>query len=377
MTYNPDNWDGENALPILYSRTATGAVNTWEVWLDKGGGVVVRWGQKDGTLQTATFQCERKNVGRANATTAVGQARLEAISKWKKQLKKKYFERLEDAEGPRLRPMLALKFDDKKAKIKYPVNVQPKFDGVRCLAYKDGPHVVLYSRGGDPYDVEHIRGALEEVLDEGLMLDGEIYIHGMSLQNIISLVKRPQEGSLRLTYNVYDLVHLDLQGSEAWKERLINHTAWFDYAQSIGLPGFIKPVPTVPANNELDIKKLHDQFVIEGYEGAIVRTLAGTYRIGYRSADLLKVKAFDDGEFIIASWSVGKGKFANVPIFKCKVGNGKTFDVAPRGTDEVRAAMLKGAKAMVGKPYTVRHFGFTDEGVPRFPVGIGLREKGT
>jgi DNA ligase-1 len=74
---------------------------------------------------------------------------------------------------------------------------------------------------------------------------------------------------------------------------------------------------------------------------------------------------------------VGKGKFANVPIFKCKLSNGKTFDVAPRGSDAVRVNLLKNAKSMVGKPYTVRHFGFTDEGVPRFPVGIGLREKGT
>jgi DNA ligase-1 len=372
-----DEWDGEHALPTLYSKTATGAINTWEVWLDKGSGVVVRWGQKGGALQTSVFQCERKNVGRANATTAVEQARLEAIAKWKKQLKKKYYVNIEEATGPKLRPMLAAKFDDKQAKVKYPVAVQPKFDGVRCLAYREGKHVVLHSRGGDPYDVEHIRGALEKILDEGDMLDGEIYVHGMSLQNIISLVKRSQEESKLFVYHVYDFVHLDLQGAEDWTERGTNLRAWFDYEQEQGLPDFIKPVQTYAAANVHMVKTLHDQFVREGYEGAIVRTYSGTYRIGYRSSDLLKVKSFDDGEFIITGWCLGKGKFANVPIFTCKTSKGKTFEVTPRGTDEVRALLKQNANSMIGKPYTVRHFGLTDEGVPRFPVGIGLREKGT
>lgn len=246
MTYDADNWDGKNALPKLYSRTAAGAVNTWEVWLDGEGGVVVRWGQLNGTLQTATFQCERKNVGRANATTAHEQSRLEAISKWKKQLKKKYYEQLEDATKPHLRPMLAAKFVDHRKKVQFPVDVQPKFDGVRCLAYRldVSEPVTLYSRGGDPYDVEHIRSILDEVLPAGIMLDGEIYVHGMSLQQIISLVKRPQEGSDQLNYHVYDFVNLELQGSEPWKERRRHLSEWFEN-NALGLPEDIVEVPTV------------------------------------------------------------------------------------------------------------------------------------
>jgi len=376
VTFDADKWDGKDKLPTLYSCTATGAVNTWEVWLDSGGIVVVRWGQKGGALQTATFQCTGKNIGRSNETSAFEQARLEAISKWKKQLKKKYYERLEDANKPHLRPMLAAKFVDHKSKVKFPVHVQPKFDGVRCLAYRlyvDEP-VALYSRGGDPYDVEHIRLILDGFLEAGTMLDGEIYVHGMSLQQIISLVKRPQEESKQLNYHVYDCVNLELQGTESWEERHRHLEEWFEVNAP---PATIVEVSSFLANREAHVAMLHDDFVKDGYEGAIVRTFTGTYRIGYRSQDLLKVKSFDDAEYVIAGWTVGKGKFANVPIFKCKLKNGKTFDVAPRGTDEVRARLLKAADSMIGKPYTVRHFGFSDTGVPRFPVGIGIREKGT
>lgn len=380
MSYDPETWDGEHALPKLYSRTASGAINTWEVWLDKAGGVVVRWGQMDGALQTTVFQCERKNIGRANATSMAQQAKLEAISKWKKQLKKKYYMSLAEASGPavqsRLRPMLAKKLEDRAGKFKFPVDMQPKLDGVRCLAQRIDGRVWLFSRGGDPYDVEHLRSALEHnLVDDDVVLDGEIYIHGMSLQNIISLVKRPQEASLQLTYNMYDIASTAQE--EPWSLRKGNLDSWFEWARSDGLTPLVKKVSTRSANSMEELKIAHDYYVEEGYEGGIIRLLDGLYRFGYRSSDLLKMKEFDDMEFELVSWDVGKGKFANVPIFRCRVPfNGKLFDVTPRGTEAVRQALLAQAKSMMGKKYTVRYFGLTDEGVPRFPVGIGVREKG-
>jgi DNA ligase 1 len=273
--YNPDvDWDGEHALPKLYSRSAGGAINTWEVWLDKAGGVVVRWGQKDGALQTTVFQCERKNIGRANATSVVEQARLEAIAKWRKQLKKKYFLTEGETAQLNLKPMLAKSFADRESKVTYPVDVQPKFDGVRCLAFRKDGVVVLQSRGGDPYDVEHIREVLEDRLDDDTVLDGEIYIHGMSLQNIISLVKRPQDGSLKLTYQVYDRTLLSEQ-TETWVERRDALAEWFRIQLLDEMPWFICGVRTHSALNATKVRLLHDQFVEDGYEGAIIRLYDG------------------------------------------------------------------------------------------------------
>jgi len=374
VSYNPDNWNGKGPLPMLYSRTATGAVNTWACWV-RGESVIVEWGQQDGTLQLAEFVCKPKNEGRSNATTAKEQARLEAIAKWRKQIKKKYYEKLEEAEnGPKLRPMLAKDFKKQK-KVQYPVDVQRKFDGVRCLAYWDGDRVELHSRGGDLYDVEHIRAEIQRFLRPGCMLDGELYVHGLSRQQITSLVKRPQDYSRSITYNVYDFVNL--QDNDRWVMRKHLLQEWFEQAQEVNLQDFIVETQTFEALDEADIKALHDEFVAEGYEGAIVRLRNGEYRIGYRSPDLLKYKMFDDGEFKLTGYKTGKGKFKEVPIFECTMKNGKTFDVAPRGTTAVRKELLRTAKSLMGKMYTVRYFGFTDEGLPCFPVGIGVREKGT
>ena len=274
--------------------------------------------------------------------------------------------------------MLAKEFKKQK-NVKFPVDVQRKFDGVRCLAYWDGLGVKLHSRGGDFYDVEHIRIEVQRLLRPGEMLDGELYVHGLSMQQIASLVKRPQEDSKKITYNVYDKVSLHVVDPEQWQERRANLHRWFQMhiEEARMMKSFIVQVGVFEAMDEDDIKKLHDQFIAEGYEGAIVRLREGPYRVGYRSPDLLKYKEFDDGEFKLTGCKPGKGKFKNVPIFECTMKDGKTFDVTPRGTAEVRAELLRTAKSLMGKMYTVRYFGFTDEGIPRFPVGIGVREKGT
>src|SRR3989304_5553014 len=91
--------------------------------------------------------------------------------------------RTKAGETKRIKPMLAAPFEDHKHKLVYPVTVQPKFDGVRCLAFRkaDGT-IMLQSRGGDPYELPHIQNEISPWLGNGWILDGELYIHGTSLQ---------------------------------------------------------------------------------------------------------------------------------------------------------------------------------------------------
>ena len=46
----------------------------------------------------------------------------------------------------------------------------------------------------------------------------------------------------------------------------------------------------------------------------------------------------------------------------------------PRGTHEERRDLYKIAKSMVGKKLTVRFQELTEDGIPRFPVGIAFRD---
>ena len=375
-------WDGVGESPWLYSKTASGAVNVWQCWA-QGANVEVRWGQEGGALQYASYECHPKNAGRSNSTTAEEQAVKEAVAKFKKQLKKKYFTTREEALNElNLKPMLAKDFEDRRGTIKYDVDVQPKLDGVRCLAYKKDGKTVLQSRGGDPYDIPHVAAELEDAdLPEGIVLDGELYVHGVSLQALNSWVRRLQPLTYTVGYYVYDTFTLwDKDGVmqprlEPWEVRKVNLCAWFEDNKNGA--HFVRQVPTTKAVCEEVVRQTHDYYVRLGYEGAIIRLLHGTYRLGYRSSELLKLKSFQDAEFLIISYTVGKGKFANVPIFRCVTGEGKEFDVAPKGTDVQRAEMLAKADSLVGKQMTVRFFDWTDDRVPHFPVGIGIREEGS
>lgn len=351
---------------ILYSKTATGAINIWRAWADDAT-IFTEWGQKDGQLQVASYTAEPKNTGKKNSTTAEQQAVKEVVALYKAQLKKKYSESLETAgETKRIKPLLAGEWEKHKKKISWPAHCQPKLDGVRCIAMRVNGEVVLQSRGGDFYDVAHIKAQLEPVLGPDTVLDGEIYIHGVSLQTITSLVRRPQPGSEKLEYHLYDIMAEDV----SWHDRCA-------LLYSLNLAGCDKVgrVVTLTANTEAEVIEHQKNFIEAGYEGAIVRNGKGLYREGYRSPDLLKVKSWRDDEFRIVGWKTGKGKFESVPIFCCVTPEGKEFDVAPKGTAEERSEMLAKADELVGQLMKVKYFTLTPDGVPQFPVGLSIRYK--
>ena len=368
---NVDDWDGESPLPLLYSKTSTGAVNVWECSV-KEDSVIVKWGQEDGKQQDAEFKCLPKNQGKKNETSANQQAVKEAIAKWKKQVKKKYhWSRDHVLTTKNLKPMLAKDFHKEEKKLSYPVMVQPKFDGVRCFAYLKEGRPYLQSRGGDPYVVEHIQKDLEGILTEGMILDGELYHHGTSLQTINSWVKKPQEKSVNIEYYIYDM-YLESE------PELDNFRRSMRRQELLKLPPkSIVCVPDDTAGSKKEVVSCHDRYVQCGYEGAIARNYKGIYKLGYRSSDLLKLKNFQDDEFEIIGWKNGKGKFKNVPIFACKTKEGGVFDCTPKGTEEERANMLAEADSYIGKDLTVRFFAYTDDNIPQFPVGIAIRDKGT
>lgn len=369
-------WTGKSGSPLLYAKASSGAVTIWHCWTE-GAEVVVEWGQEDGSMQTKRFKCKPKNKGRANATTASEQAEKEAHAKFAKQLKKKYFLSKEAALTTlNYKPMLASKYLERVKRIKFPVDVQTKLNGVRCLARRGtSGDVELMSRGGDPYNVPHVRAAFEDSLDEREMMDGELYHHGTSLQTITSWAKRTQPDTANLVFNAYDTVDMELP-EEPWEARRGMLTGWFNEHGST-VAGAVELVATTLAHTHDQVQELHDMYVRMGYEGAIIRLHHGVYRFGYRSLELLKFKEFDDAEFEVVGWTIGKGDWENVPIFMCATKDGKEFEAPPKGSMVARAQMLKEANSYIGRQMTVRYFGFTDAGVPSLPVGYGIREEGT
>jgi DNA ligase-1 len=110
-----------------------------------------------------------------------------------------------------------------------------------------------------------------------------------------------------------------------------------------------------------------------GYEGTMVRNADSLYE-NKRSYNLQKIKEFDDGEFTIVGMNPGRGRMADCAIFTCANAAGDTFDCKMEGSLDVLKEILKNPKSVIGKMLTVRYQGFTNGKMPRFPIGVCVRD---
>jgi DNA ligase-1 len=117
----------------------------------------------------------------------------------------------------------------------------------------------------------------------------------------------------------------------------------------------------------------HNICVLNGYEGVMVRNCDSLYKSGYRSKDLQKYKEFIDDEFEIVGGQEATGEDKGTVIFEC-MSKKCVFSVRPRGSREFRRQMWENLQTYIGKKLTVRYQNLSELGVPRFPVGISVRD---
>ena len=361
---------------IVYKKTSTGKIQQWRAWVettDTGYLLKVESGQTDGKLTETAGQVIDEGKQKRSARE---QAIFEATSKLSKKRDEAYFDTIEDAQTKvKLLPMLAHSFTKRSHNITYPAIVQRKFDGVRCLAVlnKDGTVSLMSRKGKEFPHLNHIRKDIAaNNSNESIVIDGELYSDTLTFQELVGLVRREtlKEGNdeqmFEVSLRVYDCI--DLNNEADFKDRYVTITAITSGAEYLSL------VENMRVTNENQIHKYQAQFVEEGYEGAMVRNLTGAYAIGKRSANLQKVKTFLDDEFEIVGFTQGTGGETGCVIWICKTKDGKEFNVRPRGTREERKEYFQNGDDYIGKMLTVRYQELTDDGIPRFPVGISIRD---
>jgi ATP-dependent DNA ligase len=360
----------------VYKKTSTGKIQQWRAWVETtatGFLLKVESGQTDGKLTETAGQVIDEGKQKR---TAQEQAIFEANSKLKKKRDEAYFDTIEAAKTQvKLLPMLAHSFTKRKHNINYPAIVQRKFDGVRCLAKlnSDGTVTLMSRKGKEFAHLNHIKADVAaNNSDTNLVIDGELYSDTLTFQELVGLVKRVtlkpgnDEQMLEVSLRVYDCVELNNEAD--FTDRYLTITNLTEGAEYLSL------VENVRVSTESEIHAAQARFVEEGYEGAMVRNLTGAYAIGKRSANLQKVKTFLDGEYLIVGFTQGTGNETGCVIWECHTPAGQPFGVRPRGTQEDRKVLFQNGSDYIGRQLTVRYQELTDDGVPRFPVGIAIRD---
>ena len=365
---------------FLYKRDSKGKIRQWRGWVEQGQGnrylMYVETGLLDGNKTTNRpkmyFQGKQ---GR----DAKGQAIFELDSKVSKKRDEGYFDTIKEAQDTLVvLPMLALDFNKRSHDVSYPAIGQRKFDGVRCMASvnPDGS-VSLKSRKGKEFPhMNHLRQQIASLkgVPDGAFLDGELYSDTLTFQEVVGLVRREtlkpgDEDKLKqISYRLYDMLDPD--------DRTAGFQKRYDGVKKILGPNPPKNLiltENFELNDKDDVKKYHDQFVKEGYEGIMIRNEDGEYGINKRSKHLQKFKEFYDQEFEIVGFEEGTGNDAGTVIWICITENGDIFKARPKGTREERSEYFDNGDDYIGATLTVRYFELTDDGIPRFPVGVAIR----
>ena len=370
-------------LPTLYSLNSNGSVQQWTISV-KNNLITKEYGQVGGKIQTTSdFVKKGKNIGRSNETTPDDQALLEAKAQWEKKQKNGYVKSVKLAKtgavdskfvAGGIDPMLAHKFSDHADKIKFPAFAQPKLDGIRCIAIIADGVATLWTRTRKPITgVPHVIKDLEDKFPAAnIILDGELYNHSYKnkFEEIVSFVRQetPKEGHKVVQYHIYDIVDT----TKTFKQR---HEWLLARRGNIerNFPVVLTLVTTAEVEDDDALMYWFNAWRKVGYEGAMVRNAVSMYE-GKRSYGLQKIKEFDDAEYKIVGVEAGRGRMTECGIFVCETKKGATFSCKMEGELEALKPFLKNPKLVIGKQLTVRYQGLTNGDLPRFPIGVIVRD---
>lgn len=381
-------------FPTLYGRPSSGTkIKQWTVCVketeNKTCCIERVHGYVDHKLTTTLKEITSgKNIGKKNETTIKQQAINEATHLWKKQRESGYVENMKtlfEIENVTILPMLAQDYRKRHRDITSNFAIQPKIDGVRMtVTLKDGD-IQFLSRTGKKVtaDLNHIKKELYDLnilTSEDFYLDGEIFTFDIPFEEICGLFKtskhtEKQKNKFKLlNYYIFDCFYTDSRSNMTFNERypkvLDSIPKKAKYIHSVETVIYQKP--NKPTQNIVNIH--HEKYIQKGYEGVMIRNLDSLYKLNYRSKDLQKYKEFTDQEYKIVSGKEATGEDAGTVVFDCKTNEGEIFSVRPRGTRQLRKYMLDNINKYIGKHLTVRYQNLSEKNVPRFPVGIVIRD---
>lgn len=352
-------------FPTLFAKNKNGAWKEWKIRVEMTDNatpcIQTQHGLWEGKKITETLMVLKAKRGYASLWD---QAVFTAQSKWNhKHNRENYQTSMEEPQNKPVSPMLAKAFDNGKH-LRFPLYIQPKIDGLRCLAHPCG----LFSRTGCPFlGLDAIQNDLKTYFLEqgGCVVDGELYSDEMPFEELSGYCRRQKEipSGKKVVFHVFDVIP---PTDMAFEDRLHRFPKQTEH---------IRWVPTRQIEKPKQIEENLKKFVEEGYEGIILRNPKGVYRKGHRSWDLQKYKLFKEEEFEITGFTEGTGREKGLVVWECRTPQGKTFHVRPEGDHEGRRDLFQNASTHIGKKLTVVFQEYTKDNLPRFPVAKAFREK--
>ena len=275
-------------------------------------------------------------------------------------------------------------------KVKFPIYVSTKFDGIRALVI-DG---VVYSRSLKPIRNRHVQklfGKPEYNGFDGELIVGDIYAKDVFQKTTSGVMS--EDGTPDVTYYVFDVF---TNNTETYKERL------YTLNDKLVLDQF----PNVVATQQLYIKtkeeltELLSKEKVKGGEGLIGRNPNGVYKYGRSTPKeqlSIKFKFFEVEEFEVVGFTERmhntneqkRDELGYAERSSAKEGlvptdtlgslvlkyNDTTFSCGVGFDDKLRKEIWDNKEAYLGKLASIRYMSVGMDKLPRCPSWLGWRDE--
>lgn len=241
--------------------------------------------------------------------------------------------------------------------------------------YWDGEQILTASRGGENYNAAttHLRENEDLIAffkeNPNIILDGELYRHGKTLQQI--------SGAARMEKNAYDCDWLQYWIYDCYD------TANPEVAARDRYDLLYNSIPSVYTDSAADsevyllteqivsgednIWKLHDQYVSEGFEGCVIRNPDKPYKPNGRTNDMIKFKNYKSEDFKVVGYELGLRGSEDM-TFICELDDGQTFKAMPCGTREDKEEYISNFDVKYKNKYgECTFFNYSEDGIPTQP----------
>lgn len=299
------------------------------------------------------------------------------------------------------KPMLALSGTPDLTKVRFPVLVSPKLDGIRCVVVGNK----ALTRKLKPVPNHYVREWVESHLPEGF--DGELLLSDLTADyNAVQSAIMSADGEPDFVFAAFDRW---LEG-RPFKDR-IRAVHVFRETRAHRLGGRLLAVPHVKVSTVEELLALQQEWLDQGFEGAMIRCPNGPYKFGRsteREGYLMKLKRFVDEEAEVigvqqlmkneneltedelgyakrSSAKDGKVPLELMGALRCRtadgaefgIGSGFTLELRRRIWDDVTVEDGMPVHAVVGAHVKFKHQappkGRKPGQAPRIPVFLGFR----